>query len=307
MPIDPSQLTRAQKAGFFAANVALRGIIGAARLVPYTWRVPAMGWLLSRLAPLAGFDKRVRKNLMLVAPDLSTQDVDRLCREVSNNVGRTVIELYSGAPFLKRAHAAEVTGPGLAALEQARADGRPVILVTGHFGNYDAARANLIARGHPMGALYRRMKNPYFNEHYVRTISRIGTPMFEQGRRGMMEMVRHLKQGGIIAIVADLHAHGGSELQFFGKPAVTSLVNAELALKYGAEMIPVYGIRKQNGLDFEIVMQAPIEHSDPVTMTQTVNDELEKLVRQHMGQWFWIHRRWKPWMHLGIQPEDGDA
>ena len=75
---------------------------------------------------------------------------------------------------------------------------------------------------------------------------------------------------------------------------MTSLVNAELALKYGAEMIPVYGIRKENGLDFEIVMQDPIPHTDPETMTQTVNDKLEELVRQHMGQWFWIHRRWKP-------------
>ncbi len=307
MPVDPSQLSRTQKAGFFAANLALRGIIGAANLVPYAWRVPAMGWLVSRLAPLVGFDKRVRDNLALTMPDLPEAEVKRLCQEVSNNAGRTLIELYAGAPFLKRAHAAEVKGPGLAAMEKARADGRPVILVTGHFGNYDAARANLIARGHPMGALYRRMKNPYFNEHYVRTISCIGTPLFEQGRRGMMEMVRHLKKGGIIAIVADLHAHGGSELQFFGKPAVTSLVNAELALKYGAEMIPVYGIRKDNGLDFEIIMQDPIAHSDPITMTQTVNDELEKLVRQHMGQWFWIHRRWKPWLHLGIQPEDSDS
>lgn len=293
------------KFGQYSGSLALRGLIWLALRLPYDTRVRFIGWLVSTvLGPLAGFDKRVRDNLALTCPELSPDEVRRLCRQVSDNVGRTLIELYAGAPFLERAHAAEVTGPGLAALEKARAEGRPVILVTGHFGNYDAARANLIARGHKMGSLYRRMKNPYFNEHYVRTISRIGTPMFEQGRRGMMEMVRHLKQGGIIAIVADLHAHGGAELQFFGKPAVTSLVNAELALKYGAEMIPVYGIRKDNGLDFQVILQEPVPHSDPETMTQIVNDGLEDLVRQHMGQWFWIHRRWKPWMHLGIQPEE---
>jgi KDO2-lipid IV(A) lauroyltransferase len=306
MPIDPSQLTRPQKARFFLANLALRGLIGAANLVPYKQRVPAMGWLVSRLAPLAGFDKRVRDNLALTCPELSQAEVDTLCRQVSNNVGRTLIELYAGAPFLKRAHAAPITGPGLAALEQARAEGRPVILVTGHFGNYDAARANLIARGHQMGSLYRRMKNPYFNEHYVETISRIGTPMFEQGRRGMVEMVRHLKDGGIIAIVADLHAHGGRELQFFGKPAVTSIVPAELALKYKAALIPVYGIRKPDGLNFEIVMQDEIPHGEPETMIQQLNDNLELLIRQHMGQWFWIHRRWKPWLDLGLQPDQDD-
>jgi KDO2-lipid IV(A) lauroyltransferase len=105
--------------------------------------------------------------------------------------------------------------------------------------------------------------------------------------------VRHLKHGGIIAIVGDLHVQEGIPLNFFGQPAITSTVPAELALKYDAVMIPVYAVRQPNGLDFEIVMHAPIEHSDPVTMTQSVNDDLESLVRSNMDQWFWIHRRWK--------------
>jgi len=304
MPADPSKLSRSQRAGYFASNMLLRGLIGAANIVPYRWRVPAMGWLVARLSRLVGFEKRIRANLALACPDLPEDEVKQLCRAVPDNAGRTLIELYSGRPFIERAHAADISGPGLAALEEARAQGRPVILMTGHFGNYDAARANLIARGHEMGALFRRMANPYFNTHYLRTISAIGTPMFEQGRRGMSQMVRHLKGGGIIAIVGDLHAHGGRELRFFGQPAVTAIVPAELALKYDAVMIPVYSIRRENGLDFDVVMHAPIPHSDPETMSQAVNDGLEGLVRDHMDQWFWIHRRWKPWMGLGVQPED---
>ncbi|MCA0872373.1 lysophospholipid acyltransferase family protein [Seohaeicola saemankumensis] len=305
MPVEKSELSFTARAGYFVSNLFLRGTIGVVRLIPYRWRVPAMGWLVSRLSPLAGFDKRVRDNLKLTCPELSEEEVRRLCRAVPDNAGRTLIELYSGTPFLDRARRAPVRGPGLQALENARAAGKPVILITGHFGNYDAARANLIARGHEMGALYRRMANPYFNDHYVATIKGIGEPMFEQGRRGMAQMVRHLKGGGIIAIVADLHAHGGEELTFFGQPAVTSVLNAELALKYGAEMIPVYAIRQPSGLDFEILMQEAVPHSDPVTMTQSINDGLEALVRDHMDQWFWIHRRWKPWFDLGLQPADG--
>lgn len=306
MPADPTKLSPTARAGYFCSNLFLRGVIGFAGLVPYRWRVPAMGWLVSRLSPIARFDKRVRDNLKIACSDLPEDEIKRLCKSVPNNAGRTLIELYAGRPFLDRAQAAPITGPGLTALEQARADNRPVILMTGHFGNYDAARANLVARGHKMGALYRRMANPYFNAHYLRAITQIGEPMFEQGRRGMMEMVRHLKQGGIIAIVGDLHAHGGKELTFFGQPAVTAIVPAELALKYDAVMIPTYAIRQPNGLDFEIVMHAPIEPSDPMTMTQAVNDGLETLVRDHMDQWFWIHRRWKPWFNLGIQPQDTD-
>lgn len=295
MPIDPSDLSPQSRAKYLISNLFLRGVISGIGLIPYRWRVPVMGRLVSTLAPIVGFDKRVRDNLKLTCPELSKPEVAQLCREVSNNAGRTLIELYAGRPFLDRALAAPVSGPGLRALEAARAQGRPVILVTGHFGNYDAARSNLIGRGFKMGALYRRMANPYFNAHYVRTIERVGRPMFEQGRRGMMEMVRHLKGGGIIAIVADLHAHGGKNIDFFGQPAVTSIVPAELALKYNAAMIPVYAIRQDNGLDFEITLHAEIPHSDPVTMTRAVCADLETLVRQHMGQWFWIHRRWKPY------------
>ncbi|CUH89394.1 Lipid A biosynthesis lauroyl acyltransferase [Phaeobacter sp. CECT 5382] len=296
MPIESSQLPVGKRVSYFFGNLALRGVLGLAGLVPYRWRIPAMGRLVSSLGPIVGFDRRVRENLALTCPELPQDEVTRLCREVGDNAGRMITELYAGAPFIDRAKAAPISGPGLQALEDARAAGRPVILVTGHFGNYDAARAGLISRGFSMGALYRRMANPYFNSHYVRAMSRVGTPMFEQGKRGMVEMVRHLKKGGIIAIVADLHVHGGELIDFFGKPAVTSTVPAELALKYGAALIPVYAIRQDNGLDFEILLNAEIPASDAVTMTKSICDDLETVVRRHMGQWFWIHRRWKPYL-----------
>lgn len=283
-----------QKLGHYFVNLLLRGLILLALALPYAMRVRLMGWLVSRIvAPLAGYDKRVRANLAHVLPDLPESEIKRLCRAVPNNAGRTLIEIYSGAEFIERAKRAPISGPGLAALEAARAGGQPVILVTGHFGNYDVSRANLIARGHNMGALYRRMRNPYFNAHYVKSISAIGTPMFEQGRRGMMQMVRHIRNGGVLGILTDLNALEGVPLDYFGKPALTSLITAELALKYNALLIPVYGKRAANGLDFEIIVQAPIAHSDAKTMTQEVNNGLEALVRDNLEQWFWIHRRWK--------------
>ena len=82
-------------------------------------------------------------------------------------------------------------------------------------------------------------------------------------------------------------------MPFFGKPAATSLVTAELALRFNAPLLPVYGMRKKDGISFEIVTQEPIPHSDPETMTREITERLEALVRDHMDQWFWIHRRWK--------------
>jgi KDO2-lipid IV(A) lauroyltransferase len=307
MPADPNTLSFPARAGYYLSDLCLGGLIHAFNLLPYRWRVPALGWVSSRIvAPLAGFNKRVRNNLNLTCPDLSEPEIRDLTRGVSDNAGRSMMETFAGKPFYELSAACPISGPGFEAFKQARAENRPVLLITGHFGNYNAARRAFAARGYEMGVLYRRMANPDFNSRYVAAMGAIGQPMFEQGRRGMAEMVRYLRGGGVVAIVADLHAHGGRELTFFGQPAVTSVITAELALKYNAVLIPTYVPRQPDGLQFKVVMHDPIPLSDPETMMQAANDDLEGIVRQHMDQWFWIHRRWKPWMHLGLQPEDSD-
>jgi len=286
-------------------NALLRALLGGLLRLPYHWRVPLCGWAVSRLvAPVAGWRRRIADNLALVWPDMPASEVRRLQREVPDNVGRTVIEIYSGAEFVARAAAIPPVGPGVAALDAAHAAGRPVILVTGHFGNYDASRAALIARGFPVGALYKPMSNSLFNTHYEAAIGRIGQPLFARGSKGLAGMVRFLKGGGMLGLLIDQHMKHGAPLGFFGVEASTALSAAELALKYDALLVPTYGIRQPDGLGFEIVVEAPIPHGTPEAMTQALNDSLEALVRRHPGQWFWIHRRWKGGGGRPVSPSD---
>jgi len=294
MPTAKSKLSLMDRTGYFLSNILLRGVLGAVLLIPYRWRVPFMGWFsCAVLAPLAGYRRRIRENLRLVIPDLNEADIETLLNQVPDNAGRTLIEVFSTAPFMARANVAPLTGPGVDALHAAQKAGKPIILNTAHFGNFYAIRGAMAAHGYGLGSLYRRMANPYFNDFYVRNVLAMGPPIFEQGRTGMRGMLRHLKDGGTLGILNDVHAFGGAPLPFFGLPAITSLVTAELALKFAAVLLPVYAIRMPNGLDFVIDVHAPIPHSDPETMTQALNDDLEAMVRQHMGQWFWIHRRWR--------------
>lgn len=282
---------------------ALRGMIWGVMRLPYRARVPLCGWAVARIvAPLAGYRKRIRDNLAYVLPDLPQTEVTRMTRAVPDNVGRTVIEIYSGAEFIAHAVTHPLTGGGVAALEEAHRTGRPVILVTGHFGNYDASRAALIARGYRVGALYMPMANPYFNAHYERAIGSIGQPLFPRGKKGLTGMVRHLRGGGMLGMLVDQHMGHGAPLTFFGKTALTALSAAELALKYDALLVPTYGIRSSDGLSFTIVVEPPIAVGTPEAMTQSLNDSLEALVRQNMDQWFWIHRRWKGGQRLEALP-----
>ena len=138
------------------------------------------------------------------------------------------------------------------------------------------------------------MNNAYFNDHYVAAISKIGEPVFPRGRKGLTGVLKFLRSGGMMGIATDQYVQNGADLTFFGKLAPTAVSAAELAIKYDALILPIYGIRQPDGLSFEIRVEAPIPHTDPKTMTQALNDSLEAQVREHMGQWFWLHRRWKP-------------
>ena len=276
-------------------NGLATGLLKGALKLPYRTRVRFVGGVVCRvIAPLAGWNKRIRANLAHVQPDLPAATVERIVKGCTRNAGRTLIEIYSGAELAQRAQDLPLEGPGAEDLEAAHKAGKSVILVTGHFGNYDVARAALIARGYNLGALYRPMSNEAFNAHYVEAISSIGKPVFPSDRKGFVDLLKFIRSDAMAAFLIDIYAEPGAPTTYFGQPAPTATSAADLALKYNAALIPIYGIRQANGFDFKIVVDEPIPHSDPVTMTQGLNDSLEAHVRNHMEQWFWIHRRWKP-------------
>ena len=291
---DHSHETPARKRADFVINLLIVGVIRLALALPYATRLRFVGWLVQNaIGPIAGYRKRAMRNLQLIWPDMPLARRQEIAQRCLNNVGRTFIENYSANDFPKRMSANAPTGPGVEALKEASAAGRPVILVTGHFGNYEATRAALVAQGYHIGGLYRDMKNQYFNAHYVKTMEAFGGPVFPQGRKGTAGFVRHLKSGGQLVLLFDQHVYLAPVLDFMGIPARTAVSAAELALRYDALLIPFYGIRQEDGLSFECVLEAPVPHSDPMTMTQALNDSLSARINASPEQWFWVHRRWR--------------
>jgi len=290
----PSKDPVGRRIGHYLTNAVIVGLVRFALMIPYSARLSFVGWMVERVVgPLAGYRKRARQNLAMIWPEISDDRRDEIADRCLNNVGRSFIENYSPREFPDRMAKNTPTGAGVSALEQAAATGRAVILVTGHYGNYEATRACLVARGYDIGGLYRDMKNPYFNAHYVKTMEAFGGPVFAQGRRGTAGFVRHLKQGGQLVLLFDQHVFGAPQLDFLGEPANTALSAAELALRYDALLIPFYGIRQADGLSFETVLEGPIPHTDALTMTQLLNDSLAARIIADPEQWFWVHRRWR--------------
>ena len=281
--------------GDWITDLIVRSMLAVARALPYTRRVTFMGWVMRRIvAPIAGYRRRAIAHLNMTHLTMPARERRRIANGVADNFGRTLAEIYSGADFTARVAASDpLSGPGLAPLLAAVNAGRPVILAVAHFGNYDAMRSALVARGITVGAVYRPMDNPYFNSHYTKAIHAIAEPLFPRTRAGTVDMLRFLRKGGVLALGVDQFYSSGEKLTFFGLPAWTTISPATLALKYDAPLIPIHAIRQPDGLSFQVRVDSPIPPGTDRTMMQAVNDNLEQVVRDHMDQWFWIHRRWK--------------
>jgi KDO2-lipid IV(A) lauroyltransferase len=271
----------------------LRGLIGTALALPWSLRVRFIGWFVRRiLAPMVGYRDRAMANLAYIYPDMPETRRRQIADAVADNAGRTMIENYDTQGLLERTKDQVISGPGLAALEQARAEGRPVMMVTAHFANFEVPRAALVNRGFQIGGLYRPLSNPYFNAHYAKNMERLSGPVFPQGAQGTMGLVRHILKGGMGVLLFDIYAAGGRPISFLGKPAMTQTSAADIALRTKALLIPFFAIRRADGLTFDVQIDAPIEHTTAERMTREMTERLEERIKDHPEQWFWIHRRW---------------
>ncbi len=216
----------------------------------------------------------------------------KLGQEMGRQMGQTLFEIYHGAEFQTQHHKFRTSGPGLVALKEAQAAGKGVIIVSGHFGQWEAVRAVIRMHGLESGAVYRPHKNRHYERRIRAGIEAGGKPILATGRVGTKALVRHLRDGGIISILLDEKYSEGVRIPFLGHDAYTSLSAAQLALKYELPMIAAYGIRTEDGSAFRVEFEAPIPHTDTITMTRAFNDSLSARIMANPEQWYWMLRRW---------------
>ena len=234
------------------------------------------------------FDREAKR----VFPNMKRSAGVKLGQEMGRHMGQTLFEIYHGAEFQTQHHKFRTSGPGLVALKEAQAAGKGVIIVSGHFGQWEAVRAVIKMHGLESGAVYRPHKNRHYERRMRAGIEAAGKPILATGRVGTKALVRHLRDGGIISILLDEKYSEGVRIPFLGHDAYTSLSAAQLALKYDLPMIAAYGIRTEDGNAFRVEFEAPIPHTDTITMTRAFNDSLSARIMANPEQWYWMLRRW---------------
>ena len=268
--------------------------IGLAKCLSFENKVKLGGyWFGFIVARSKKLRNRILVNLKLVEDTFKVDDIEVFIKEVGVSVGKTLTELIFNKEFIESQHVIELHSAIPEYLLSSQKSKRPIILVSGHFGQWEAVRIILKNNGLECGAIYRRNKNPFFESLYLKSIKLGGEPIFPAGLSGTKRMIKHLKAGGILALLLDQAVSDGDEFLFFGLKAKTSMVIAELALKYNAIVVPCYGIREPCGNSINVIFEDPITFKDPRKIIQTLNDSLEERVRSSPTQWHWLHNRWK--------------
>jgi KDO2-lipid IV(A) lauroyltransferase len=185
-------------------------------------------------------------------------------------------------------------------LVDALLSGRPIMLVTGHLGNWELAGYALGLFGFKAHAIARPLDNPYVDAFLRRFRERTGQKVLaKKGDFDQMQSV--LASAGVIATLADQDAgQRGQFVEFFGRPASTHKAIALLALEHRVPLV-VLGARKVGEpMRYELVIEETIKpeefegQANPVqAITQRFTSALERVIQTAPEQYFWLHRRWK--------------
>lgn len=244
-------------------------------------------------------------NLQMAFPEISEADRRRLLLDCFENLGR-LLAVFS---HFTRSNGEKLAGlieaDGLEHLVAAREHGRGVILFTGHVGAWELTSFGLSMLGHPLSFLVRRIDNPKIEELIDRARTFRGNRSIDK-RFAAREMLQILRTGGTLGILVDLNTLDREAIfvDFFGIAAATTFMVAKLALRTGAEVVPVFAPWDKTKQKFLLKIGPALsfadtgeEQEDVRRLTQSFTNVVEDYVRRYPDQWLWIHRRWKTRPH----------
>lgn len=257
--------------------------------------IGSLGW-----RPFAIRADRVYRAVRACFPELTEARVREIARESYRGLGRIAMEII----WLSRARKAQVMEAfvepqGWEHVEQAYARGEGVIVVMGHFGNWELGASYLALRGIPTDAVAMHMANPFSDGFITRTRTRLGlNVVFDE--HAVRRIPKALKEGHAVVLVSDQGAKGlaGTFVNFFGRPAKTPRGAAVFALRNRLPVIFIAAIRQPDHRYCVHATPVPIadtgdREQDIDATVQNYTAVIESYVRRYPEQYFWQHRRWK--------------
>ncbi|MCB4756988.1 MAG: lysophospholipid acyltransferase family protein [Elusimicrobia bacterium] len=237
------------------------------------------------------------ENLRRAFPEKSEEEIRRIEKGVWKNLGRTAVEFVRFKDMTAGDLADRFTLEGGENLEKAVKRGGGAICITFHYANWEF-NGLFHHRYAPLYAVARPMKNSFVEKWIQEKRSHNNMTMLLH-RNAAKACLKVLKEKGHLGILVDQNLYtGGVFVNFFGRPAATTSLPALLHSRTGDPVIVNHSVRE--GSKFRIVYSPALELPDIENReekirahTQIINDAIERIIRRHPENWFWIHNRWK--------------
>ncbi|MBW2363611.1 MAG: lysophospholipid acyltransferase family protein [Deltaproteobacteria bacterium] len=244
--------------------------------------------------------KTIRHLSMALGDEKSLKEIKEIARKVFIHFGIAAVDMIRLPIYIKKDILDRlVFSEGFHHLENALSKGKGVIVLTGHFGNWEIGGAWLAQKGVPFKVVGTPLYDPRLDEILVNGRNRAGYKNIARST-GTREIIRSLKNNSVLALLVDLDTKvEGVFVNFFNKPAHTATGPVILSQKYSSPIVPVF-IRLCDDLTYCVSFEKEIdlvntgcEKDDLIANTQKLSDIYEKVIRQYPEQWIWMHERWK--------------
>ena len=305
------QGTWQQTARHFGEYAVFRVLLFIVQCLPHRTAfalADALAWLICQLPPRWNRYSVAAENLRTAfGAELSDAEVQRLFFGMWRHLFRMVCEMVQLPRRFRLADCAEVlTFEGREQCVRAILEGRPVLFLSGHFGNWEISVATFGHFGFPSAVVARDLDNPWLHRWFQRFRESTGNQLVSKAGAGA-EVSDVLQRGGMASLLCDQDAgRSGVFVDFFGRPASTFKSIALLALQYnamvvvgGAWRLPADQQRTARWVRFCLTTEAVLDPQHYQTedaierLTQDFTAALEHLIRKAPEQYFWVHRRWK--------------
>ena len=251
--------------------------------------------------PLFRSKSITKKNIKIGLGEISKENEKEIINGMWSNIGRTFAEYVFLKDFkFNKINFNHVEINGTKYLDEIKKNNQSVIFYSGHFANFELMAMELDKFGIKCAAIYRPLNNFFLNPvmEYLR-MKYICPNQIPKGRMGMREIISKMKNGYSIALMVDQRVSEGPREAFFNKPAHTTTIPAQLALKYDSKLVPI-SLERKEGIKFIMTIHEPYkvkktgyEDQDTKNITLKINQILEKMIIKNPKQWIWSHNRWK--------------
>jgi len=251
--------------------------------------------------PLFRSKSITKKNIKIGLGEISKENEKEIINGMWSNIGRTFAEYVFLKDFkFNKINYNHVEINGTKYLDEIKKNNQSVIFYSGHFANFELMAMELDKFGIKCAAIYRPLNNFFLNPvmEYLR-MKYICPNQIPKGRIGMREIISKMKNGYSIALMVDQRVSEGPREVFFNKPAHTTTIPAQLALKYDSKLVPI-SLERKEGIKFIMTIHEPYkvkktgyEDQDTKNITLKINQILEKMIIKNPKQWIWSHNRWK--------------